>query len=216
MNNRLRLDRDRIDASLSRWRLGERFARDEIARLLLEPLVSWLRSIIPGKDPNHYDEAAENTILEFLDRTSTYQPGVNVLEGYLARSARRNLIDVIRSYDKKRCVASDEKNASSRIELVPIDTLCLWSENHDPIERLIDLEERTLANDRICEFRSCLSAVGRVIFDMMIEGIHETEAFAKVLRVADRSIPEQRRIVKREKDRILAKWRRFLKDRRIS
>jgi hypothetical protein len=216
MNSRLRLDRDRIDASLSRWRSGERSARDEIARLLLEPLVSWLRSIIPGKDPNHYDEAAENTILEFLDLSCTYQPGVNVLEGYLARSARRNLIDVIRSNDKKRCVDPDEKNASSRVELVPIDTLYLWNVNHDPIERLIDLEERSLANDRICEFRSCLSDIERVIFDRIIEAVHDTAAFAEVLNVTNRSIPEQRRIVKLEKDRILAKWRRFLKNHPIS
>jgi hypothetical protein len=83
------------------------------------------------------------------------------------------------------------------VELSPVVGKYLWDAAGDPA-RLVDREEEAAAP----LVPPGLTDRDLAVLALLRDGERKTAAYARVLGIADRPIEEQRRIVKREKDRL--------------
>lgn len=188
---------------------GDPIASAELARAYLEPLVRHLRRRHPEvNDETLLWDAATDAVLDYADNPSSFDPNMSGLFGYLKMASHRDLLNVL---EKERRRRTSERSASLRaVELSP--------GGGKELQRDEDIEsvgERTEQDEQ--RSRQVMEKVygalpdprDRRMLELMMDEVRETEAFAEVLDIRDRGEAEQRRMVKRHKDRIKKRVQRL-------
>lgn len=168
---------------------------EEAANLLYERLVAQLsaRSRFRRIDPDVISDGVVDALAEFTKRPHLWDPAT--LVRHLLFAAQRNVLNRLRSetrlHKREAAVAKPIDRSSSDVEL------------SSPVGNLIMKEA---ANQRQSEYESLLALfaepVDKRIAELILARERRTSLFAEVLGIGHLPIEEQRKHVKRAKDRL--------------
>jgi DNA-directed RNA polymerase specialized sigma24 family protein len=182
---------------LRRLRDGDPTAPAEFAAAVLDRLVTDLRAARPSADDHARVTAAEDAVLSVIRRPAAFDPTRGDFPTYLRMAARRDLANILdgeRRHHRRR-------EGPDSVELAADGRNCS-GEGGEP-DGLPSFDAPELA-----AVIATFTNEERRALDLMRSGERRTEAFAAALGISDRPPGEQRRVVKRVKDRIRARLRR--------
>jgi hypothetical protein len=178
----------------------------DIAEAFLDPLINWLRANNSKKISEHLcGEAAGIAIVSLIKNPGSYRSDRNkTLFSYLRMSAKRDLQNVLRR-ERNQIRAN-----------ISLDSLELSSDGGKylgqpdlQLSRLENEEELQRADATILTFvRDGLTLEEEAALDLMNRGERKTAEFVRVLRIDHLSKAEQRKAVKRVKDKLKCRIKR--------
>ncbi len=156
----------------------------------------------PNVDEHKIEDAAADALLNYAEHPERFDPARSPLAAYLYMSARGDLLNWL------------EQEKRRRKRLVPLDDVELARSARNTDVTGICSAEAALGEESLAELQSVLDAACRTeqerrVLRLVAEGERRTAVFAQVLGIADLGIAEQRREVKRVKERLLKKARRL-------
>ncbi len=177
----------------------------ELCERALPHLVTFLRQHFPQSDFHLHETAAIDCLLNYQMRPGQYHPDQLSLFAYLRMAARGDLLNLI------------EKNKRKARRLVDIDDPTIQSQipaqnSPDDEPAMQDwLAERTSmpAAEIRKAFHAELNDTDRQILQLMLAGVRETAVYADIMGITHLDVAEQKRAVKRAKDRVNKKAWRF-------
>jgi RNA polymerase sigma-70 factor, ECF subfamily len=195
----------------------EEFERDLHRRLLdgdavapavltmnyLGPIVQRLRTTSPGVgDDTLIQDAATDAILNYAERPTQFDPARSKLFSYLVMAARGDLRNALAKQRRRerREVLHD------RVEDLPLVRNLEQGESEPALGtgETVSFEEVRRAVQAVIT-----DATDRRLVELMLDGERRTGAFAKVLGIAHLADEQQRRMVKRHKDRLKKRLERL-------
>jgi len=193
---------DELLALHQRLITGDRTASEELAARLLEPLCSRVRRDYPRVDEQIIADGVIDAVLEYCahpERATVTSS--SDLPGLLATAAWRNVANALRG----------ERRRVRREERFGRDVAGPHVEHGAALGKLIGEEERTERERRIQRLMElCPDDADRTVLRLRLAGERRTDAFACALGIEHLPPAEQRRAVKRAKDRIDKMIRRSL------
>lgn len=177
----------------------------ELCEAALPHLVDSLQARFPNRNAHLVESAAIDALMAYHAQPTRYDPDRLSLFGYLRMAARFDALNRIDSHRRRedRLVHVDDTNthlilkASTTVE----DAFRLdeWLARHTSLSRREVLQR----------LHDALDPVDEKIILMMLEGVRATERYADVLGIQHLDVEQQRAEVKRAKDRLNKKLRRF-------
>lgn len=175
---------------------GDPVAPADLAEAYFDPLAAWLQRQNPRvTDPHLCTIAAGEAIIALIKSPRSYDPARRSLEGYLRMSAQgdlRNLLRTERRHGLRRA-------SLDAVELSPVAGKYLWDVEGDPA-RIMEREAEVAAIPS--PELPGLTPQEEQVLALMRQGERRTRAYARVLGLDQLAAPEQRRGVKRVKDRL--------------
>lgn len=195
--------------------LSEQEARDLYQRLLsddaavptdlavayLDHLTDWLMEHNQRLDPTDCATAAEDAILTLIKTPASYKPERQSLEVYLRISAQGDLRNLLRSEQRH----SKRRADWEAVELSSVVGKYVWDEQSDPaliVERQEDEVEDASLPSVPDSVRAALNPQEKRVLELMDRKERKTALFAEVLDITHLPPAEQKREVKRVKDRL--------------
>jgi hypothetical protein len=176
----------------------ERTASDELADAYLERLVLWLGDIAPNVSEDIRLEAAEDAILALIRKPESYSPQLQTLEVYLRMSARGDLRNLL-SKERRQ---NEGRVSWESVELLPKGGKYL-GRNDDPALPLRLAEEKQNIMSSIPDsVRRRLSETDLRALELMLEKERRDAVYAELYGLLHLPVDEQKRSVKRHKDRL--------------
>jgi RNA polymerase sigma-70 factor (ECF subfamily) len=165
----------------------------KIAKEFQEALFRFLIDELFRRCPRVDEQIVSDAIFDHCAKPQQYDADKGVpLDRYLAAAARRNVQDHLRSERRRKHREREvgRKKSEADVALDPVATNSLQ-------------EEKELLEEEIW---ACLEAVenqrDHMILLLRLAGFRETATFARLLQITHLSLEEQRKEVKRHKDRI--------------
>ena len=177
---------------------GDPTAPAEFVEYWLDPLFRRLRRAYPHVDEDLVVDAVTDAILALIRHPSSYDPRRGSLGSYLWMSARGDLNNALERQNRQR----GREGPTDPVEL-------LAHERNFRMQESIEEPAVETAGGQL--LATVVDPVDRQVLALMLHGERRTEAYAEVLRITDLPPAEQRRIVKRHKDRIRKRLRRLLR-----
>jgi hypothetical protein len=174
-------------------------APTDLAIAYYQRLERWLTRTNRHVDPHLCATAAGDAIISLSKNPSAYRPDRGSLERYLRMAAQGDLKNLLRAERRH----AERRVSLEAVELSPLAGNALRDPEADPaliVERRERLAERTASRSSAIWGR--LTAVEVAVLSLMQEGERKTIRYAEALGIADLPEPEQRRVVKRAKDRL--------------
>jgi len=167
----------------------------------LGPLVSWLLTTFRTMDPHDLEEIAVDLMMSLAQRPEQFDPSKSGLDAYLRMAARGDLRNAIRN---------TKRRMRHEVAVDDVELVALAGNSQGAGEEAIDVLERRESERRVFELirPSCTDVEWRVVC-LIVAGERRTRVFAEVLGIADRDGAEQKREVKRAKDRLIKRIRRL-------
>lgn len=177
----------------------------ELCERALPHLVTFLRQRFPQSDSHLHEISAIDCLLNYQMRPGQYHPDQLSLFAYLRMAARGDLLNLI------------EKNKREAQRLVDIDDPTIQSQisaqdapNNKPAMQDWLAERTSMPAAEIREaFYAELDDTDRQVLQLMLAGVRETAVYADVMEITHLDIAEQKREVKRAKDRLSKRAWRF-------
>ncbi len=189
-----RFESSQLLAIHRRLRDGDRMASDELAELVLDHLVEWVARRYPHTDEQIIWDGVSEAFLDYCARPHQFDERHGVpLDRFLHMASWRNVANTLRN--NRRRQAHEEKVARTSATL-PVEL--------DPVvENLLQQEESAQLQQQEEDFMDLLQdPKDRQILALRLQGERRTEAFAAILGISHLPVEDQRRQVKRAKDRI--------------
>jgi DNA-directed RNA polymerase specialized sigma24 family protein len=174
----------------------------ELCEIALPHISYYLQTQFPQFDPHMHHMVAADALLAYQKRPSQYDPEKLSLFAFLRMAARRDFLNAI---DKKRRLEQrltdiDDPAVQTTLSEDPVDDLSeAW------LQQYTDLTTAEFLDAFICN----LSEDDRQIFALILNGERATEPYAALMGLTDLSVDRQRQEVKRAKDRLMTRLRRF-------
>src|SRR5919109_2906425 len=102
---------------------GDRTASDELAELLLDPLVERIARQFPRADEHAHSQAVADALLDYCARPHQFDEGRGVpLAPFLLMTCRRNMLNLLRGEARRRTREGQAAQmfATSIVELDPV------------------------------------------------------------------------------------------------
>jgi RNA polymerase sigma-70 factor (ECF subfamily) len=189
-------DTDEIDRLFRCLCNGDPLALTDFITAVLDPLANHLRRWRSGADDHLYITVAEDAVLALVRKPAIYDPAKRGLIGFLCMSAQGDLLNALRKEQKHHT----NRESHECVELAPDHGNTSAAELADELPSFDDPHVAT----EIASF----TPTERAAFELMRAGERATAAFAAVLGIGHLSEDEQRREVKRVKDRIIVRLKR--------
>ncbi len=169
---------------------------DLFARFL-PPLLAWLEQSNPSVSPDLREEAAHLALVSFVQDPTTYDPDQLRVPAYLRMSARGDLRNLL----QREARHQQGRVPWNAVEDSP-DAGKYLGRDDDPSFRLRLAEEHG-PNDRAYEIvlAGC-NEIERRVLELMRRGEKRTTVFAEAMGISDRPKEEQRKEVKKMRDRL--------------
>lgn len=185
---------------------GDPVAPSDLAVEYLDGLAEWLLERNPSIEPHLCETAAADAILALAKNPASYRPEHSSLTSYLRMSAFGDLKNLL----AKEC---RHRGSETVVELSALDGKYVRDDASDPARLAEEHEEARriarLRNDVIPrEVQAGLTAEEREVLELMMDGERKTEPYARALRIVHLPADQQRRDVKRVKDRLMKRIRR--------
>ena len=189
---------------------GDPVAPSDLAMTYFEPLTAWLEALYPRLHPHECATAAGDAILAVIKNPQSYKPERQRREsllGYLRMSAKARLGNLQRAERRH----STRRASLDAVALSPVMGKYLGDEDADPA-RIVEHQEEESAAPAPAplpdSLRTTLSSVEIEVLRLMDMKERRTIVFARLLGIVDQPVAEQRRAVKRAKDRLHKRRRR--------
>jgi RNA polymerase sigma-70 factor, ECF subfamily len=194
------IDTDALVRLHARLLQGDRVASEEIITLLLPPLSDEVGAKFPFADPHSVYDGVIDALLDFCTKPEAFDPARGVpIQRYLAKAAWRNLANSVRGEKRRKAreqKAMDEP-CNKTVELHPRAGNPNQKDSSNQKERYEDL------------MKALDSRVDQEILKLRLRGERRTTVFAQILGILHLPASDQRREVKRAKDRIDVRLKRF-------
>lgn len=200
---------DRVGDDLYRRLLAnDADAPRDLLYAYLDPLASWLSARYWNVDPHHCTTAAEEALLSLIKNPTLYDPQKLSLPAYLRMAVRGDLLNILDA-DKRH-----------RAHLAPLDDVELYADAGNTGQDVANPEtlvtERAERQAKLAEAVRVLNAISsgltpeeqEVLILMLFDQERKTEPYVQVLRISHLPLSEQRRAVKKVKDKIQKRLRR--------
>ena len=188
---------------------GDPTSTADLAEQYLDLLVAWLRERNDRKLRHEFlVEAAEDALISLMKSPTSFvaerNKSMHPLFAYLCMSARRDLLNIL-AREKRQC---EGQTSLDSVELLP-DGWKYHGNANDPSTPLQNREELAHGDQTILEpTRDGLSAEEREALHLMVHGERKTAVFARTLHIEHLPQPQQRREVKRVKDKLKKRIKR--------
>jgi RNA polymerase sigma factor (sigma-70 family) len=173
---------------------GDRTASDELAALVLGPLVEQIARRYPRTDEQVIWDGVSEAFLDYCARPHQFDERHSMpLDRFLHMASWRNVANILRNTRRRQAHEEEVARASatSTVELDPV------------VGNLLQQEESERLQQREDDFMSLLQdPKDQQILALRLQGERRTEAFAAILGISHLPVEVQRREVKRAKDRI--------------
>lgn len=175
---------------------GDPTASAEIAELFLPAITKRLEGAFKNLgDPHAVNTAAIDALISYFDAPAKYDSTRSQLLSYLTMSARGDLLNALKT--EKR----------HRLQLPISDVELSEEESEYGVDLRSDTDVEQEVEIRLSPTWATLEEmlpdpVDKEIILLLMFGIRETYWFAEALGVLDQPVEEQRKIVKRNKDRV--------------
>lgn len=184
------------------------FDRDPVASAdfavaFLQPLIDWLHTTNVGIDPMMCVEAADEAIVEFITHPAKYDPEILNVVAFLRMAAQRDLQNLLRKEWRHQRQRRDLKV----VEQLPESGKYLMRDDDPSLP--LQIEEARRQQALPDAFRQQLTEVEQRFVEQMEQGEWRTPVFAAILGITHRPADEQRREVKRVKDRLKKRLERM-------
>jgi len=164
-------------------------------------LIPRLQRRFPGlPDPAFVEDAVHQSLINYFTAPSKYDPEKLALGSYLLMAARSDLLNLIKQHKRRQ---SHQPVSLDVVELAEFESEHLRDESGDPAARDLDPDDfEAKLTEALPDQRD------REIAHLMMDGVRSTTEYARRLRVTDTPEDEQRKLVKRHKDRIIKRLQR--------
>jgi RNA polymerase sigma-70 factor, ECF subfamily len=175
---------------------GDVDALDALAHLLLQILIPMFMTRHRRIWADAVFDSIVDAILEYRKAPDRFndQRGL-YLDQYIGVLALRNLRDLMRADSRRRARETGFANAQATS----------WTPSYHDTGRATDSRLRD-SLEQLCEPHELLAA------RLWLVGERRTEPLAKAMNLSNLSLPEQRREVKRLKDRLTKRWTRQMRE----
>lgn len=179
-------------------RLLERdpLAPADFAVAFLQPLIAWLQCTNPRLDSMICEEAADEAIVRFLLDPSKYDPHRLELEAFLRMAAQRDLQNLLR---KERRHQRNRRSWKVVEQMAEAGKYLRRDEDPSLPLQMEEVRQRQAPPDSM---RQRMTEVEQRFWEQMQQGEWRNAVFATILGVTHLPEAEQRRQVKRVKDRL--------------
>ncbi len=175
---------------------GDKLALTDFLAAVLDPLVNHLRGWRPHADEHACITAAEDAVLALLHEPAIYDPAQRGLVGFLCMSAEGDLLNALQKESRHH----RNRESGDCVELAPDGGNSVVDELADDLPSLDD--------PKIAAEIASFTPTERAVFELMRAGERSTAAYVPLLCIEHLPEAEQRREVKRAKDRILKRLQR--------
>lgn len=183
---------------------GDPTASYDFAAAYLGPLTSWLREHNRRLDSDFCEQAGGDAVVALIRTPPSYRPELGSLQAYLCMSARGDLKNLLRRETKHRT----HRTPWESVEHSPEGGKYL-SRDDDPSLPLQIAEEQEQAKAALPpSVQDGLNEIEARVLELMLQGERRTSIYAAAMGITDRPADEQRREVKRMKDRLKARLKR--------
>ena len=188
---------------------GDPVAQSRLAEAIYPHLV-WLLGIKykVNIDDDWIHEAASEAVIKFLKKPETYDPEKKGLLSYLERAAKWRLDDIIERNNtyRKRFISSESpKIIEFRQNVEVLDGLSVLEIKEEFEKRKTNNAEPDLTGILPQLFENEIDVR---MAELICAKVRSTTQYVAVLNISGESAEEQKRIVKRHKDRIKLKLKR--------
>jgi RNA polymerase sigma-70 factor (ECF subfamily) len=185
-------DREVLRGFHKRLLAGDRSTND-FATLILPFLAAEIGRKFPRLDEQLVQDGVIDAFLDFCSHPDQFVEGDEgrSLESFLLGAAWRNVANL---YESTRRRTARERRAAGRKKEIDVAL--------DPAERSIRQEDEKRNSADLAEILEPLAPKDREFLTLQLNGVRKTEAFAKLLGIENLPIEQQRKEVKRHKDRI--------------
>lgn len=174
---------------------GDRAATAEVLTLTVDPVAlrATARCRCYGVQDEHLvHDAVIDAVLDYCARPHQFAPSAGLhLVAFLTLAAVRNALNTARAEGRRKY--RERAAGSKRARRLELDA-AKWHEQMEDL-RKVDRHRQSLLD-------AMPALVDRAVLDLQFAGVRETAAFATVLGITDCPLAEQRRSIKRAKDRI--------------
>jgi DNA-directed RNA polymerase specialized sigma24 family protein len=178
---------------------GDVTAPAELAEGLIEPLLQRLTKKYPQlHDSDLLYDAVTDALMSYIKRPAQFNPNKRSLIGFLFMAAEGDLLNAL---------AKEKRRRQKEISLDDVE-LGLAAGNSE-IEEGISEKEPEREKLRQALPRLFRDPRDLVMVELMISGERTTEAFVKILEIRHLPMDQQRREVKRHKDRLKKRLERY-------
>lgn len=172
---------------------GSLTASSETAEIFLQLLIKSLAGEFKQlRDPHLIDSAAADALINYFEYPRKFDPARSSLFRYLRIRARTYLLNSLGQPDSAKKV----------VELEEVKTVYQVEDQNEP-DAETALVSRAVQTEIMQQVQKYITdPVDFRIVLLMIDGVRDTAKYAEVLGVSERPLTEQRKMVKRYKDRI--------------
>ncbi len=177
-------------------------APSEVILAYLEALTRRLRQRFPDvKDETFIQDAVTDALFQYVQSPERFDPAKSSLPSYLTMAARGDLLNSLRR---------EQRRAARQVPLEAVAEATIPRNNLREDENPEASADRMAASRLMrCVLQEVSDPRDREILELMLAGERKTTRYAKVLQIEDRSEGEQRKIVKRHKDRLKKRLQRL-------
>jgi RNA polymerase sigma-70 factor, ECF subfamily len=180
---------------------GDPTAPAELVNRVLDPLSGQLnKKYSKLVVPELITDAVVDALVSYIKNPTQFDQKKRGLFGFLVMSA---------DGDFKNALEKLKRRSRKEISLDDVEVDRLGGNNAVDDSSLITVESRKVAKRLDNIFKDQRD---RKLVNLIIAGVRSTADFAKILDLHDLSVQEQRREVKRHKDRIIKRLKRFGED----
>jgi RNA polymerase sigma-70 factor (ECF subfamily) len=177
----------------------------ELCEVALPYLVVYLRRSFPQVETHLHETIAIDCLLEYKQKPQNYDPAKASLVTYLKMAARKDLLNAI------------DKEKRRQGHLYSYEEYILQDPNLDEDRQDVPasfnewLQENTSLSlsELLDDLNNFLDGNEKQVLLLMLDGIRETDRYAEVMQLERLDSESRRAEVKRAKDRLLKKLRRY-------
>ncbi len=179
---------------------GDPIASAECAHAVIGPITRRLEARFPNlRGSDLLVDAVTDAVFSYLRRPEQYDPARRGLLGFLAMAAEGDLKNALAKQHRREVI----EVSLGDVDLEAVAGNRIGGPGGDPT-REVDLEELRRGVDALFD-----DPRDRQIAELVLDGERSTEQFARLLGLQSLRADEQRREVKRHKDRIKKRLDRY-------
>ena len=183
---------------------GDPTAPSDVAVAFLDSLIDWLRETNPRLPPDTHVQAAEDAILALIHNPRSYAPEERDLEEYLRMSAQGDLRNILKREQRHH----RHRIPWASVELSEDAGKYLGREDDPSLPIQLAEQSRELADTVPEAVRRTLSEKERRVLELILVRERRTAVYAEACGILHLTPQEQRREVKRLKDRLKKRMER--------
>lgn len=181
----------------------EATAPSDLLCAYLGPLVATLCRDFPRVDEAMLHDVATDLLIDLGMQPQRYDATRSALSTYLRMAARRDVLNALEKEQRRsrRIAPLDD------VELRPATRKSIWTRSSDPADMVLDGD----GDARVAALLDHFAGREREVVTLIVEGERDTGRYAALLGIRDRAWDEQRREVKRVKDKLKGRLKRLWK-----